>query len=96
MKFHLNFDRLIVLSIGFLLMYTSFNTSQSLAAQVLQDNDFCNLGFYSLGVLYFVNGISALFSLPVVKKLGSRYSLVIGALCITTYVATFILPAYRS
>jgi MFS family permease len=54
------------------------------------------LGFYSLGVLYCVFGVSSFFSLPVVKKLGAKYSLVIGALCYSTYVATFILPAFRT
>jgi len=93
---HLNFDRLVILSVGFMLLFTSFNTSQFLAAQVLQDNDFGNLGFYSLGILYLFGGVCSFFSLPVVKKLGARYSIVIGALCYSTYVATFILPAFRT
>lgn len=91
----LNIDRLMVLSIGFMLLFTSFNTAQSLAGQVLSDNDFGNLGFYSLAVLYMVFGCSCFVSLPIVKKLGTKCCLVLGALCYTFYVSTFILPAFK-
>lgn len=89
----LNFDRLVILSFGFLLMFTSFNTAQALAAKVLQENDFGNLGFYSLAVLYGVFGLACFVSLPIVKFLGTRLSFVIGSLCYSLYVASFILPA---
>jgi len=92
----LNFDRLLVLSVGFMLLFTSFGTAQSLAGQVLQDNSFGELGFYSLSVLYLVFGAACFVSLPVVKKLGAKACLVIGALCYTVYVSSFILPAFRS
>jgi hypothetical protein len=92
----LNFDRLMVLSVGFMLLFTAFNTAQSLATQVLLDNNFGNLGFYSLGLLYCTFGLCCFFSLPIVKKLGSKVSLIFGAFCYTFYVASFILPAFRS
>lgn len=63
---------------------------------MLSDNNFGNLGFYSLSVLYLVFGFSCFVSLPVVKKLGARTCLVIGALCYTFYVSTFILPAFKT
>ena len=50
----LNFDRLLVLSFGFMLLFTAYDTAQSLAAQVLEDNNFGRLGFYSLALLYCV------------------------------------------
>lgn len=85
-----------MLSIGFLLLFTSFNTAQSLAGQVLSDNNFGNLGFYSLSVLYLVFGFSCFVSLPIVKHLGQKKCLIIGALCYTFYVSTFILPAFKT
>lgn len=93
---HLNFDRLLILSIGFLLLFTSFGVSQGLAAKVLEDNDFGELGFYSLALLYVFFGIAAFLSTPVVNKLGERMSLVVGSLCYALYVATFILAAFRN
>jgi len=47
-------------------------------------------------MLYMVFGFSCFVSLPVVKKLGPRACLVMGALCYTFYVSTFILPAFKS
>jgi hypothetical protein len=92
----LNFDRLLVLSFGFMLLFTAFNTAQSLATQVLADNNFGKLGFYSLALLYCVFGFCCFISLPIVKKLGARMSLVIGASCYSFYVASFVLPAFKA
>ena len=88
-----NFCRLIVLSSGFLLLFSAFNTAQGLAAQVLDELSLGNLGFYSLGVLYCVFGFSCFFATPIVKKCGERLSLFMGALCYTFYIASFILAA---
>ena len=93
---HLNFDRLLALSIGFLLLFTAFNTAASLAAKVLLDNEFGNLGFYSLGLLYLVFGFFSFLAAPIVRKLGAKTSLVVGSLCYSFYVGAFILPALRS
>ncbi len=79
-----------------MLLFTSFNTAQSLAGQVLSDNNFGNLGFYSLSVLYLVFGFSCFVSLPIVKYLGPKKCLIFGALCYTFYVSTFILPAFKT
>ena len=62
----------------------------------MEDNNFGDLGFYSLSLLYLVFGFACFVSLPIVKALGSRASLVLGALCYTVYVASFILPAFRT
>jgi len=46
----LNFGKLMVMNVGMLLLWSSFNTSQSLSGQVLRDNDFGDLGFYILSI----------------------------------------------
>ena len=89
----LNFCRLLLLSTGFLLLFSAFNTAQGLAAQVLDELNLGDLGFYSLGVLYCVFGFSCFFATPIVKKCGERLSLFMGALCYTFYIASFILAA---
>jgi len=96
MKSHLNFDRLLILSIGFLLLFTSFNTAQGLAAIVLKDDGLESLGFYSLGLLYCVFGISSFFATSLVKILGEKTSLLTGAICYSVYVASFIMAALRA
>ena len=89
----LNFDRLIMLSIGFFLLFTSFGTAQALAGHVLEEDDFGNVGFYSLSILYCVFGFCCFISLPIVKRLGAKCCLITGALCYTFYVGSFILPS---
>ena len=91
-----NIDQIFILSIGFFLLFTSFMTAQSLAVQVMKDNDFGSLGHYSLCLLYGFFAFSCLISLPVVKMLGAKMSLVIGTLCYTFYVACFILPVLKT
>ena len=89
----LNTARLIVLSIGFLLLGSVSKTAQGLSAEVMGELDLGNLGFYSLGVLYCFFGLSSFFATPIVKKCGLRMSLFMGASCYTFYIASFILAS---
>ena len=91
-----NTARLILLSTGFLLLFSAFNTAQGLAAQVLTELDMGNMGFYSLAVLYCVFGFSSFVATPIVNKCGERASMFAGALCYTFYIASFILAATPS
>jgi hypothetical protein len=63
---------------------------------VLDENDFGNLGFYSLGLLYCVFGFCSFIASPIVKKIGARWCLILGAFCYSFYVGSFVLPAYRT
>ena len=86
----LNTSRLLILSTGFLLLFCSFNTAQSLAAQVIKNLGLGDLGFYSLAVLYCFFGLSAFFATSIVDKCGGRLSMFLGALCYTVYIGAFI------
>jgi hypothetical protein len=91
-----NFGKLVQMSFGFTILFTAYITSQALATKVLKDNDFGNLGFYSLGVLYFVFGCSSFITAPIVRKLGDKKALSIGAICYAFYTGSFIIPLMRS
>ena len=95
-KWHVNCDRLIFLSFGYTMLMTGFVTAQGLAAKVLKDNDFGDLGFYSLGVLYFFFGASSFVSAPIVGCLGDKWSLSLGMFTYTFYLSAFIPPCLRS
>lgn len=82
-----------MLSIGFLLLFSSFMTAQNLAADVLDELGFGDLGFYSLSVLYFAFAFSCFVATPIVNKCGERFSMTVGALCYWLYVSSFLLPA---
>jgi MFS family permease len=88
-----NFGKLLILSLGFLLLFNVFNTAQNLASQVLDDLGFGDLGFYSLGVLYFAFSLSCFVATPIVNKCGERISMTVGALCYTLYTASFMLAS---
>ena len=47
----LNFGKLIVLSVGFLILFSSYLTTSGLAGKVLYDEGFGNLGFYSIALM---------------------------------------------
>ena len=85
--------KLLILSIGFQLLFCVFSTSQNLASQVLDNLGFGNMGFYSLGVLYFTFSFCCFIATPIVNKCGERFAMTMGALCYTTYTASFILAS---
>ena len=90
---HLNCGRLILLSTGFLLLFTAFLVAQGLSAKVLGELGYGNFGFYSIGWLYFVFGLACFFSTSIVKKCGERVSLVVSALGYAAFVGTFVLAS---
>jgi MFS family permease len=87
----LNFDRLLILSFGFLFVFTAFNTAQNLAAKILRDNDLGEMGFYSLASVYASFGACSVFSSNVVKRLGMKRSMFFGSLCYVIYLASYTL-----
>ena len=91
----LNFDRLLVISFGFFFLFSAFFTASSLGAKVLADNQFGNLGFYSMGFLYLVFAFACFSATSIVNRLGSKYSLIFSSLCYTVYISTFILSSFR-
>ena len=91
----LNFDRLLVLSIGFFFLFSSFFTASALGAKVLADNQFGNSGFYSMGFLYFVFAFTCFTATSIVSRLGTKKTLVCSSLCYTVYISSFILSSYR-
>ena len=88
-----NICKLLILSVGFQLLFSVFNTAQNLASQVLDDLGFGNLGFYSLGLLYFTFSFSCFVATPIVNKCGERIAMTLGAMCYTLYTASFILAS---
>jgi len=88
-----NLDKLLILSVGFQLLFCVFNTAQNLASQVLDDLGFGNMGFYSLAVLYFAFSFSCFVATPIVNKCGERFAMTVGAMCYTLYTACFILAS---
>jgi len=84
-----------ILGLGFLCLFTAFNTCQNFASKVLKDDGFENLGFTTLAVLYCVFAFVSFFAPVIVNKINRiNVSLSIGALCYTFWIVCFLLPSY--
>jgi len=83
-----------VLSFGFFLLFTAFNTAQNLATKVLRDDSFGQLGFYSLGAHYCAFGLFSFAAAPSVNKIGPKVSMMIGCCLYALYIGAFILPCW--
>jgi hypothetical protein len=62
-----NFDRVTLISVGFLLLFIAFNSAANLASKAMSDDGFDSLGFYSNACLYFVFAICSFFSTAIVN-----------------------------
>ncbi|KAJ3450778.1 et translation product-related [Anaeramoeba flamelloides] len=71
LKSHKN---LIYVSLAFSLILGIYKSTQPLLTKVQKD-----LGYYALSLLYFVFAISLLLIAPLVKKLGPKYSMILGS-----------------
>ena len=91
---YLNFEKTLIISVGFFLLFSAFYIVRGVAAEVLVDNGFGNLGFYSVGVLFIAFAVFSFISSNVVAKCGDRLALVGGSLTFSLYAATFILSSY--
>ena len=63
-----NCGKLIILAIGFQLLFSVFKTAQNLAPQVLDDLGFGSMGFYSLAVVYITFSFGSFVATPIVNK----------------------------
>ena len=81
-----------------MLLFTAFNSADNLAAKVLREDGYKELGFYSMASLYLVFAITGFTSKALVNKLktptlGYRIPLFIGGICYFFRILCFLLPA---
>ena len=61
---------------------------------MLRDDNFGQLGFYSLGAHYCAFGIFSFAAAPSVNKIGPKVSMMIGCCLYALYIGAFILPCW--
>ena len=89
-----NFSQVLLLSLGFQLLFTAWFTTQNFASKVLYDDGFGDAGYTSVALLYFVFGISSFFGAVVVNRIGSLpISMFLGCLCFSGFIVSFILAS---
>ena len=92
----------IIHSVCFLLLFTSFNTSCGISQRVLTtyqnetkdtDNPFRGInGYTSIGTLYFFFAVFNWFAPVVVEIFTPKFSMMLGGLTYALYVTSFIYP----
>ena len=80
-----NLANVVNMGVGFLLVFTAFQTVQGLAAKLLGD-----LGTTSLGILYVAFAGFGFVAPSVVRALGPKGALVMGASCYIVYMVSLI------
>jgi hypothetical protein len=82
----LNLGCVMFLCIGVHMLLIAANVSQNMAAQILRDQGFGELGFYAVGLMNGTLGFACLFIAPVTKKLGDKCSLSLGTTTFLIYI----------
>jgi len=93
MKYN-NLGKVTVISLGFFVLFTAFNSASNLSSKAMQDDGLGDLGFYSLGALYLVFGLTSFLAPWVVNKIGIRYSEILGAFGYFFWIFSFLCPAF--
>jgi MFS family permease len=91
---YLNFDRLIIMSIGYLILYSGANIANQDISYVSDEAGFGNLGYYSSALYWLTFGCFSFLATPIVHRLGDKNSLIMGCATYTFYVGAMILPVY--
>jgi hypothetical protein len=62
----------------------------------MKENGFGNLGFYTLGLMFFFLGVFSFLAAPIIQCLGEKGAFSISTLCYGIATATFLIPLYKS
>ena len=92
---HLNLDKVLVLSFGFVILFTAFLSCQNITAKIMKDLGFEGLGFINLAIIYLSFGCNSLLASRINDKFGTRLTLCFSGLTYALWVASFLLPAYK-
>ena len=87
-----NTDKVLILSIGFFLLFIAFGSAASFAPQSMKNDGYDRLGFQSLAFLNLSLSVSSFFSSSIVNLIGVKKSLVFGSFCYVLWIFSFILP----
>eukprot|EP00347_Sterkiella_histriomuscorum_P024487 403330943 len=90
-----NLDRVVHISLGFLLVLLSFNSCASISSKLLKDQGFKSLGNVSLALTYVIVACGSPFASALVMKTNSRLAVLIGSIAYLFYVLGLFLPTIR-
>ncbi|CDQ64087.1 unnamed protein product [Oncorhynchus mykiss] len=86
----------VILGLGFLLIFTAFTTCGNIEQTIVKslDNDtFTGSGYHSLGIIYGIFSFSNLLAPTVVAIIGPQFTMFFSGILYSGYVAVFITPS---
>ena len=92
-----NLGLVVQCGLGFLVLFSAYNSACNLQATVMDQSGFGQLGFYNLALVSIV--MAALTpALPfMLERIGGpARGMAIGAVCSTLFILSSVLPVYRS
>lgn len=82
----------VVVSFGFLLLFTSFQSLQNLQSSLNQEG---NLGLYSLIIIYAALILSCMFVPPaMIGRIGCKWTLAVSMACYAAFIAANYYPRW--
>jgi hypothetical protein len=86
-----NLGRATHCSMGFLIFFTAYNSSQNMQPQVLQSDGYGRIGFLTLALIYLSVAISCFLVTNVTSKLGETKSLALAGILTSPYYLVFVI-----
>lgn len=90
-----NIDKVLVLSFGFVILFTAFLSCQNITAKIMKDLGFEGLGFINLALIYLSFGCTSLLASKINSVLGTKLTLCFSGFTYAIWIASFLLPAYK-
>ncbi|TRZ04281.1 hypothetical protein DNTS_003230 [Danionella cerebrum] len=86
----------VVLGIGFLLIFTAFTTCGNIEQTVvksLNGTNFTGSGYHSLGIIYGVFSFCNILAPMIVAIIGAQFTMFLSGILYSGYIAVFIIPS---
>ena len=61
----------------------------------MKELGYSNLGFINISLIYLSFATTAMLSVPINKKLGTKWTLVLSGLTYALWIAIFLIPCYK-
>ncbi|CDW80707.1 major facilitator superfamily protein [Stylonychia lemnae] len=78
-------------SINFLILFIAFNSAQNIQSEALQQDNFGQLGFQSIAILYLGVAVGCVFSTVVMKRIGEVQCMALGAILNVPWILSYAL-----
>jgi hypothetical protein len=82
-------------NLGFLILYIAYNSGANVQAKMMEQLGFGKLGFYNLACVQLTIVVGTMFSTTIISKLGIRVAHAGGAIGITIWTLSSLVPAMK-